>query len=91
MSLKRQTGPQTRRIFHEARIAREKNGVRRFWWAAWWVTAELKALARWDTEARAHEQGLALADQLIAFAEGLNKKHHAHLMSQRGGKSRVST
>ncbi|MGA4989834.1 hypothetical protein [Nonomuraea bangladeshensis] len=90
MQQKRQTGPQTRRAYHLARIGREKNGVLRFWWAAWWVTAELKALARWDAEARAHEQGLSLADQLIAFAEGLNSKHHAHLMSQRGGKSRVS-
>ncbi|TDD54618.1 hypothetical protein E1286_05360 [Nonomuraea terrae] len=89
MSQKRQTGPQTRRTFHENRIAREKNGVMRFWWAAWWAVAELKHLDRRDA-AKAHEQGLTLANQLMSFASGLNAKHHAHLMSQRGGKSRAS-
>jgi hypothetical protein len=89
LSQKRQTGPQTRRAFHEARIGGERNGVRRFWWAAWWATAELKALARRD-EARAHSQGVTLADQLIAFAKDLNTKHHDHLMSQRGGRNRAS-
>lgn len=89
MSEKRQTGPQTRRDFHTNRIRSAKNGVLKFWWAAWWVAAELKALARRD-QAKAHEQGLVLADQLVAFAGGLNDKHHAHLMEQRGGRSRVS-
>jgi hypothetical protein len=89
LSQKRQTGPQTRRKFHLDRITAEKNGVRRFWWAAWWVTAELKSLARRDA-AKAHEQGLALAEQLVTFARGLNDKHQAHLMAQRGGRSRVS-
>jgi hypothetical protein len=89
LSEKRKTGPQTRRDFHMNRIRAEKNGVRRFWWAAWWVTAELKALAR-RSEAKAHEQGAALAEQLIAFASQLNDQHHAHLMEQRGGTRRVS-
>lgn len=89
MSQKRQTGPQTRRAFHEARIGAEKNGVRRFWWAAWWAASELKALARRDP-AKAHQQGLALADQLIAFARGLNDRHHTHLTEQRGGRAGVS-
>ncbi|MFI7642034.1 hypothetical protein [Nonomuraea sp. NPDC049400] len=89
MSEKRQTGPQARRDFHENRIGREKNGVMRFWWAAWWAAAELKHLSRRDA-AKAHEQGLALAEQLAAFARGLNDQHHAHLMTQRGGRSRAS-
>lgn len=89
MSEKRQTGPQTRRKFHTDRIRAERNGVRRFWWAAWWVTAELKALARRD-EGTAHQQGGALAEQLIAFATKLNDQHHAHLKGQRGGQSRAS-
>lgn len=88
MPEKRQTGPQTRRRFHMDRIRAEKSGVRRFWWAAWWVTAELKWLARRD-EAKAHQQGLALAEQLVAFATGLNDQHHAHLMAQRGGRTGV--
>lgn len=85
MSEKRQTGPRTRRAFHLNRIGAEKNGVRRFWWAAWWVTAELKALARRDAS-KAHEQGGALAKQLIDFAAALNDKHHAQL-TQRGGRT----
>lgn len=89
MSEKRQTGPQGRKAFHLARIRAQKSGVLRFWWAAWWVTAELKALARRDA-AKAHEQGTALADQLVDFAGSLNDKHHAQLMAQRGGRSRVS-
>ncbi|MFI7470533.1 hypothetical protein [Nonomuraea sp. NPDC049646] len=89
MSRQRPTGPQTRRAFHENRIGGEKNGVLRFWWAAWWATAELKSLARRDS-AKAHAQGLALADQLIAFAKDLNDKHHSHLMAQRGGRARAS-
>lgn len=89
MSEKRQTGPQTRRIFHLNRIRAQRNGVLRFWWAAWWVTAELKSLDRRDP-ARAHEQGGVLAQQLVDFAGDLNDKHHAHLMGQRGGRSRVS-
>lgn len=88
MSEKRQTGPQTRRTFHMNRIRSAKNGVLKFWWAAWWAAAELKWLTRRD-EPLAHEQGLALAEQLVAFARDLNDQHHAHLMSQRGGKSRV--
>lgn len=86
MSEKRQTGPQARRDFHLNRIRSQKSGVMRFWWAAWWVTAELKSLGRRDA-ARAHEQGAALADQLVAFATGLNDQHHAHL---KGGRARVS-
>ena len=89
MSEKRQTGPQARKKFHTDRIRSERNGVRRFWWAAWWVTAELKALAR-RGESAAHQQGGALAEQLIAFATQLNDQHHAHLMEQKGGKSRAS-
>jgi len=88
LSEKRQTGPQARRAFHMARIRAARNGVQRFWWAAWWVTAELKTLARRDS-AKAHEQGLALAEQLVAFATGLNERHHEHLMAQRGGSGRV--
>jgi hypothetical protein len=89
LSEKRQTGPQTRRAFHLARIGAAKNGAVKFWWAAWWVAAELKWLGRRDS-AKAHEQGLALAEQLVTFAQGLNDKHHAHLMEPRGGRSRVS-
>jgi hypothetical protein len=85
---KRQTGPQARRTFHLNRIRATRNGVLRFWWAAWWVTAELKALARRD-EATAHQQGLVLADQLTAFADNLNNQHHTDLMKRRGGRTGV--
>lgn len=80
----RQTGPQTRAEFHRARIGGERSGVRRFWWAAWWVTAELKVLARRDSAA-AHAQGSTLADQLIAFAQRLNAAHHEQLTGGRRG------
>lgn len=82
MSEKRQTGPQTRRTFHLNRIRANKNGVPRFWWAAWWVAAELKALARRDA-AKAHEQGAALAEQLITFAGRLNDDHHTSLTQRK--------
>lgn len=80
----RQTGPQARATFHRNRINAEKNGVRRFWWAAWWVAAELKNLSRREP-ATAHQQGTSLADQLVGFAAELNTRHHKDLMAQKGG------
>lgn len=89
MPEKRQTGPQGRRGFHTNRIRSTKSGVLKFWWAAWWAAAELKWLERRDP-AKAHEQGTALANQLVAFADRLNDQHHTHLMDQRGGKPRAT-
>ncbi|MGC5012484.1 hypothetical protein ACLQ2R_17105 [Streptosporangium sp. DT93] len=85
----KRTSPQTRRTFHMDRIRGAKNGVTRFFLAAAWVASELKAFARRDA-AKAHEQGWALADQLVTFAARLNDDHHTHLMTQRGGRARAN-
>ena len=84
MSEKR-TSPQTRRAFHMDRIRDAKSGVRRFSASAAWVASELRVLERRDP-ATAHAQGLALAEQLVTFAERLNRAHHTHLMQQKGGR-----
>lgn len=82
------TGPEARKAFHRNRINSERNGVRKFWWAAWWVMAELKHLARRDAP-KAHTDGLSLTKQLCTIAEDLNKKHLKYLKAQKGGDGRV--
>ncbi|MEV4749103.1 hypothetical protein AB0K21_22215 [Streptosporangium sp. NPDC049248] len=84
----RKTGPEERKVFHTDRINSERNGVRRMWWAACWVASELKYLAKRDP-AKAHADGLHLAEQMGAVAADLNKKHLDYLNAQKGGRSRV--
>ncbi len=82
------TGPEERKKWHTARIDRERNGVRKMWLAACWVYSELKHLAKRDP-AKAHSDGLSLAEQLKTIADDLNSKHQAYLEAQKGGRSRV--
>jgi len=74
----RPTRPEKRRAFHESRINAEKNGVKRAWWASWWLAAEFKKLARRDP-ARAHELGLEGAKEITEFARRLNAEDQARL------------
>ncbi|MEU8195206.1 hypothetical protein AB0C10_15640 [Microbispora amethystogenes] len=82
------TSPEERKLFHTARINRERNGVRKLWWAACWLSSELKHLAKRDP-AKGHSTGLSLAEQLHDIADDLNSKHQAYLEDQKGGRSRV--
>lgn len=50
----RPTRPEKRRAFHESRINAEKNGVRKAWWASWWLAAELKLRSSAVTEDGRH-------------------------------------
>lgn len=74
----RPTRPEKRRAFHESRINAEKNGVKKAWWAAWWLAAELNKLAR-RNPARAHELGLEVAKEITEFARRLNAEDQARL------------
>lgn len=74
----RPTRPEKRRAFHESRINAEKNGIRKAWWASWWLAAELKKLAR-RNPARAHELGLEVAKEITEFARRLNAEDQARL------------
>ncbi|MFG1709267.1 hypothetical protein ACFLIM_39355 [Nonomuraea sp. M3C6] len=82
------TGPEERRAFHTGRIDGERNGVRRFWFAACWVAAELTQFAKRDP-AKAHADSLHLAKQMKAIADDLNTKHADHLKARKGGSARV--
>lgn len=79
------TGPEERGAYHTPRINAERNGVRRFWFAACWAASELKHLAKRDP-AKAHAIGLDLAKQLRDIAADLNDKHLKHLQAQKGGR-----
>ncbi|MEV0151482.1 MULTISPECIES: hypothetical protein [unclassified Nonomuraea] len=85
---KDRTGPEERKAYHTDRINSERNGVRRFWFAACWAASELKHLAKRDP-AKAHAISLDLAKQMRAIAADLNKKHLEHLKARKGGSSRV--
>ncbi|MEQ4723740.1 hypothetical protein [Nonomuraea sp. B19D2] len=85
---KDRTGPEERKAYHTDRINRERNGVRRFWWTACWVAAELTQLARRDP-AKAHADALHLAKQMRGIAADLNDKHLKYLEARKGGTSRV--
>lgn len=74
----RPTRPEKRRAFHESRINAEKNGVKKAWWASWWLAAELSKLAR-RNPARAHELGLEVAKEITEFARRLNAEDQARL------------
>ncbi|GIH22526.1 hypothetical protein Aph01nite_08360 [Acrocarpospora phusangensis] len=81
---RRQTGPERRKAFHQGRIASAQTGVKRLWWTAWWLVAELTELDKRDKR-RAHDQSLALANQLGQFADRLNNEHHDNLRGARRG------
>lgn len=85
---KDRTSPEERKAYHTHRINSERNGVRRFWWAACWVAAELTQLAKRDP-AKAHADALHLAKQMRGIAADLNKKHQEYLEAQKGGTSRA--
>ncbi|MGN9844861.1 hypothetical protein ACTMTI_42710 [Nonomuraea sp. H19] len=85
---KDRTGPEERKAYHTRRINGERNGVRRFWWAACWVAAELTQLAKRDP-AKAHADALHLAKQMRDIAADLNDKHLKHLKAQKGGSSDI--